>query len=70
MAAEYEFETATIEADSRRDHGEIRTVALGSIHGRLHVLCFTDAVDGIRVISLRKANEREVKLHAKIQTTD
>lgn len=70
LAAEFEFETATIEADSRRDYGEIRYVALGSIHGRLHVLCFTDAVDGIRVISLRKANEREVKLHAKTQATD
>jgi uncharacterized DUF497 family protein len=31
------------------------------IEGRLHALVFTETVDGVRVISLRKANAREVK---------
>jgi uncharacterized protein len=35
-------------------------VALGQIGERLHVLCFTPIEGGIRVISLRKANDREV----------
>ena len=39
---------------------EPRYVVLGQIDGRLHVLCFTPIREGIRVISLRKANPREV----------
>ena len=70
LAAEFEFDTAYIHADSRHEYGETRHVALGSLHGRLHVLCFTETPDGIRVISLRKANEREVKHYAKVQTPD
>ena len=70
QAAEFEFETAYIESDSRRDYGETRYIALGWLHRRLHVLCFTEIDDGIRVISYRKANDREVKRYDKIQTTD
>ena len=70
QAAEFEFETAHILADARQDYGEARYVALGLLHGRLHVLCFTETSDGIRVISLRKANDREVIRHAKVQSPD
>jgi uncharacterized DUF497 family protein len=70
LASEFEFETAYVEADSRRAYDETRYVALGSLHGRLHVLCFTETADGIRVISFRKANNREVKRYAKVQTPD
>jgi uncharacterized DUF497 family protein len=70
LAAAFDFEAAHIHADSRREYGETRYVALGSLHGRLHVLCFTETADGIRVISFRKANDREVKRYAKIQTPD
>lgn len=70
LAAEFEFDTAYIHADSRREYGETRYVALGGVRGRLHVLCFTETADGIRVISFRKANDREVKLYAKVQIVD
>ena len=33
--------------------------AIGLLENRLHVLVFTETVDGIRVISFRKANSRE-----------
>ncbi|MEO8921346.1 MAG: BrnT family toxin [Caldimonas sp.] len=69
-AEEFKFETAHIQADSRREYGETRHVALGSLHGRLHVLCFAETPDGIRVISFRKANDRETKRYAKYQTPD
>ena len=69
-ASAFEFETATIQADLREDYGEVRYVALGSLHGRLHILCFTETPDGIRVISFRKANDREVKNYAQAQTPD
>ena len=51
-------------------YGEVRYVALGRLRGRLHVLCFTETADGIRIISFRKANDREVKRHAEIQNPD
>ncbi|MFY9820884.1 MAG: BrnT family toxin [Thermoanaerobaculia bacterium] len=70
LAAEFDFETAHISVDSRHEYGEARYVALGSLQGRLHVLCFTETADGIRVISFRKANDREVKHYAKVQTPD
>jgi len=70
LAAEFEFETAHILVDSRHEYGEVRYIALGSVQGRLHVLCFTEIADGIRVISFRKANDREVKHYAKVQTPD
>ncbi len=66
-ADEFDFETSLIGIDVRRDYGESRYVALGLLHSRLHVLCFAETVDGIHVISFRKANEREVKRYAKVQ---
>lgn len=69
-AAAFDFNTALIRRDMRHDYGETRYVALGQLQGRLHVLCFTETRDGIRVISFRKANEREVKRYAQIQGTD
>lgn len=69
-AAEFDFETAQIHIDARKAYGETRFVALGRLHGRLHVLCFTETAEGIRVISFRKANDREVKNHAQTQSPD
>jgi uncharacterized DUF497 family protein len=37
--------------------------AIGHLENRLHVLVFTETVDGIRVISFRKANPREEKIY-------
>ena len=66
----FEFETALIEIESRVEYGEIRYVALGKLAARLHVLCFLETATGIRVISFRKANLREVNRYAKTQTPD
>ena len=62
-AAEFDFETAIVVQDTRNTYSEKRYVATGFLDGRLHVLCFTPAMNGIRVISFRKANNREVKRH-------
>ena len=70
MAAEFEFERAFIQVDLRHEYGEAQSVALGRLHGRLHVLCFAETADGIRVVSFRKASDREVKRYAKVQTPD
>ena len=58
---EFDFETAIYAIDSRRDYGEIRHRALGMLEHRLHALVFVETAKGIRVISFRKANQREVK---------
>ena len=46
-------------ADGRRDYGEQRRIALGEIEGRLFAVAYTLRGKVIRLISARKANERE-----------
>ena len=60
-AGDFDFATAKILQDTRKPYPEVRYVALGYLDDRLHVLCFTPAPGGVRVISFRKANPREVK---------
>ncbi len=50
--------------DDRFHYGEVRQVAFGLIDGRLFVCVFVDRGSTRRVISLRKANSREVKRYA------
>ncbi|KAF1019104.1 MAG: hypothetical protein GAK30_03303 [Paracidovorax wautersii] len=63
QAADFDFDSAFIKVDTREDYGETRYQALGYIGGRLHYLVFTARNDRLRIISLRKANAREVKLY-------
>lgn len=51
--------------DDRKEYGEQRIRALGRVGVRVHSLVFVETEDGIRVISFRKANKREVKLYEK-----
>jgi len=60
---EFEFATAWVVVDDRKDYGETRYRALGFMEERLHALVFTETQVGIRVISFRKANQREEKLY-------
>ncbi len=63
LVEQFDFDTALIDQDDRQDYGEVRYVAIGYIVERLHVLVFTETQNGLRVISLRKANQREVKAY-------
>ena len=58
-ASEFDFGSATFDEDTRKDYGEIRTLALGYIGEILHALVFTVRDDKTRVISLRRANRKE-----------
>ena len=64
----FEWETAVVWPDTRRDYGEARMVALGYIGLRIMALVFVDRPPEKpterRIISLRKANSREVKRYA------
>jgi uncharacterized DUF497 family protein len=69
-AADFEWEEAVVVADTRREYGEARLVATGFLDGRLHVLCFVRIAEGIRVISLRRANAREVAEYEQAKAVD
>jgi len=58
-AEEFDWESAVIDRDRRRDYGEDRFRAIGFIGERLHVLIYTERGQSTRVISLRKANDKE-----------
>ncbi len=58
---DFDFVTAKIWQDVRKIYSEPRYTGLGFLEERLHFLCFSKAPNGIRVISFRKANAREVK---------
>ena len=47
--------------DTRQDYGEIREITLGELSGRLVVLVHTPRGNATRIISMRKANEREIR---------
>jgi uncharacterized DUF497 family protein len=61
QALTFEWDSALIVADTRRDYGENRFQAIGLITKRLHVLVFTPRFGKTHIISLRKANKREVE---------
>ncbi|PMS20168.1 BrnT family toxin [Trinickia dabaoshanensis] len=59
-AREFEMAEALIVEDMRKVYSERRFQALGYIGHRLHMLVFTPRDGNVHVISLRKANAREV----------
>ena len=58
-----------VHADTRRSYGEQRYQLMGMIEQRLFVVVFTPRHDAMRIISARKANQREVK-HYEDSTRD
>lgn len=60
----FEWETAVVREDTRKQYAEQRFEATGYIGGRLHVMIYCLRFDAVRVISLRKANKREEKQYA------
>jgi uncharacterized DUF497 family protein len=67
LVLDLDWSSALIKEDVRKDYGERRLQVLGLIHGRLHAIVFTPRHDKVHVISLRKANNREVKHHEQTQ---
>lgn len=64
-AGGFEWDTAVVWPDKRRDYDEVRMAALGYIGLRIMAVVFVDRPPEQpterRIISLRKANNREVK---------
>ena len=64
LAQDFEWETAAVLVDQRQRYGETRFSATGLIGLRLYVLVFTLRATSVRIISLRKANRKEVERYA------
>lgn len=63
-AEEFDWSTALIVEDTRKNYDERRYQALGMIGDSLHMLVFTPRDRAVHVISLRRANHRERTRHA------
>lgn len=59
-----EWNEALTWEDDRKDYGEIRLVALVPIGNRLYCCAYVERDGNQRIISLRKANQREVLHYA------
>ena len=59
--SDLDWDNAWIFEDNRNEYNETRFIAYSMLNERLHFVCFTETKDGIRIISFRKANSREVK---------
>ena len=53
----FDWETALVGRSDR--HGEVRFVAIGYIEDHLHQVVFTERGEVTRIISLRRASQRE-----------
>lgn len=52
-----------VRADTRHSYGEDRFQLMGRIEGRVFVLVYTPRPQAIRIISARKANQREIRTY-------
>ena len=57
--ADFDWSTAVISEDMRKDYSERRYQAVGFVEDHLCMLVFTPRDAGIHVISFRRANKRE-----------
>ncbi|MBS0569200.1 MAG: BrnT family toxin [Proteobacteria bacterium] len=64
-AEQIEWDELLALEDARRDYGEVRMIGYAPIGNRLYCVVFTDRAGRRRIISLRKANSREVRRYAK-----
>lgn len=64
VASGFEWDEAVTWPDQRHEYGEFRIIGLGYIGNRLFIVVFVDRGEDRRIISLRKANPKEVKRYA------
>ena len=61
LAGELDWDAALVWIDDRFDYGEIRMIALAPETAILYYVAFVERGEVHRIISLRRANRREVK---------
>ncbi len=63
LAEELDWDAALVWVDARFEYEEIRMIALAPKTGILYYVAFVDRGTVRRIISLRRANRREVKYY-------
>ena len=61
LASELDWQNSLVWIDTRKNYGEMRMIALAPSTGILYYVAYVDRDDSRRIISLRRANRREVK---------
>jgi uncharacterized DUF497 family protein len=61
LAAEIDWSEVVSKPDTRRDYKELREIGFGLIGDRLYCVVFTQRGESFHIISLRKANRREIR---------
>lgn len=69
-AAELSWDAALVWIDDRTDYGEVRMATLAPIGDILFFAAFVDREPARRIISLRRANRREVNHYVKAINED
>ena len=64
-----DWHSALVTVDNRKAYEETRYIASAMLNQRLHILVFCETYKGIRVISFRKANRREIAFYEQQTTT-
>ena len=64
VAVELDWDAALVWIDGRFEYSETRMIALAPKTGILYCVAFVDRGEVRRIISLRRANRREVKHYA------
>ena len=70
LATSLNWDAALLWIDSRKDYGETRILALAPETGTLYYAAFVDRGEIRRMISLRRANRREVKRYVQALEED
>jgi uncharacterized DUF497 family protein len=60
---DFEWDTAVFAIDDREDYGELREIATGFVGNALHVIIYTEHGEMIRVISVRRAENRDKRIY-------
>lgn len=61
LAEEFDFSSAPVVVDARRDYGEERRNAFGLIRGHIYCVTFTLRGSNMRIISVRRVRAKEVR---------
>ena len=64
LAREIDWPDVLTQPDTRKDYRELREIGYALIGERLYCVVFTQRGDTMQIISLRKANPREVRNYA------
>lgn len=65
----FDWNEAIYSLDERQDYGEPRAIAFGFLDDRFVCVVYTNRGSNLRIISLRKANDRERKVYDRVKKT-